>query len=706
MSDFIENIWSQFGMETQEHIEEIELKLVETERSGATSEHVASLFRAFHSLKGLAIAMDLNSFARLAHRAEDILGVIREGAFPLNSDVISLLLDALDEIKVLRRSVVALHSNAEADSQLMEHLAETFSSMEQTVVTREISCETDSATTQHTDPEILSYFFELSREKTAAISCALGILTSELKKATEQEVEELVARVATEIDQLAYAAEAMDFLDLVKILHQLRSALIARSTRDYELPVSLAARLLELHDQLRVIESMCGNSDAGSNTVHTFLGDTVPLNHQAAPAAAADGSTHNAIRIKGESLDNFMNQIGELTLVRSRLNHIIHDDRLHMLITCLKHLKNSNSQDASELLCLAEEHRRELVETDHLLHNSLGRLQEGAVRLRVVPVDMVFKRLPRVVHDLSRSMGKEIRLEVNGQDVKIDKAMVEILMDPLLHMVRNSVDHGIEMPAARTAAGKHTEAVIRVSAIQFGNRIVIEVSDDGAGIDMEKVMLKAVEHGLVMGSRAKPLSKKELLHIIFQPGFSTATGVTETSGRGVGLDVVMNNVTRMGGTLSVDSEHGCGTTFTLHMPLSVAIQDVLLVEASGQTLALPERNVSEVLDVAAEDLLSVRGERGTLLRGAFLSLHRLSDLLGYPASVTTQNSGGSAVVVTNGTDIIGLEVDRVVRREELFVKIVHESVVTLPGVGGASILGNGRVVLILDGEDLLRIARA
>ena len=155
----------------------------------------------------------------------------------------------------------------------------------------------------------------------------------------------------------------------------------------------------------------------------------------------------------------------------------------------------------------------------------------------------------------------------------------------------------------------------------------------------------------------------------------------------------------------MDSEPGCGTTFTLHMPLSVAIQDVLLVEASGQTLALPERNVSEVLAVAAEDLLTVRSQRGTLLRGVFLPLHRLSDLLGYQPSVVTQSSGCRAVVVTNGADTIGLEVDRVVRREQLFVKVVHESVVTLPGVGGASILGNGRVVLILDGEDLLRIAR-
>jgi chemotaxis protein histidine kinase CheA len=318
---------------------------------------------------------------------------------------------------------------------------------------------------------------------------------------------------------------------------------------------------------------------------------------------------------------------------------------------------------------------------------------------------MVFKRLPRMVRDLSQIQGKRVRLEMSGQEVKIDKAMVEILADPLLHMIRNSVDHGVEMPDVRALAGKPKEAVIRVSAQQRGGGIVIEISDDGMGIDADKVLAKAIERGLVQREVAASLSREAILRFIFEPGFSTAAVVTETSGRGVGMDVVMTNVMRLGGSIAIDSTAGQGSMFTLEMPLSVAIQEVLMVEAAGTIMALPGRYVAEVVEIAAEDLQSVRGEQAILLRGVFLPLHRLSVLLGYPAAAP-ERCDGIAVVLTNGSQTIGLALDKELCRQELFIKDVQESIASIPGVGGASVLGNGRVVLILDGEDLLRIAKS
>ena len=973
MNEIIENLWSQFWIETQEHIEEIELNLMEAEGSGATPELVGSLFRGFHSLKGLANVMGMSSFARYAHRAEDILGVIRDGEFPMNSDVISLLLSALDEIRQLRLHALSSHTDTETEtesnSQLLEELASTFSTMESGRVHHKNGNdvpvqETPVARQLQADPEMFSYFIELAREKISSISRLLEPLCTVSETSDPKNHGEFISHAVVKIDELSYAARTMEFFNLVEILGQLRNALTVESPLVNDQRDAITESLRELHDQIRHIECSSGNPDAGANRLHTILNevmhvniqrifknvltkldalqessrdsddlliaqniqvdlsalnshmaffmnstnctiilmledvfsrasrgelhlfseiiemtreevthvmenyrgyadgsvcardndDTIsklqrihdyiwafesgyginnpvetfrqfmgglniepellkilspenvrelmqalekgeqifellahlesneemtarflgwiesggsriitnrslfieekswyemlmvsPLSHSeiSQRLAAIDpygSSLHlkrrgnglpekekllkaldeipeqrqqnvapgdvagNVIRVRGEALDNFMNLIGEMVLARSRLHHIVQNERLNMLISRLRRHDGADNPEAAELLDLAEGHRRDLLEADQLLQNSLGRLQESAVGLRVVPVEMVFKRLPRVVRDLSRSQEKMIRLEMSGQEVRIDKAMVEILVDPLLHMVRNSVDHGIEMPAVRTLAGKRKEAVIRVSAVQRGNSIVIDISDDGSGIDTDKVLLKAIERGLTSEEKGSALSHDELLRFIFQPGFSTAAEVTETSGRGVGLDVVMTNVMRMGGTITIDSEAGRGTTFSLMMPLSAAIQEVLMVEAAGHTLALPGRYVAEVIEIATDDLHAVRGGQAVLLRGAFLPLYRLARLLGYPAAASTGHT--VAVVLSNGNQTIGLAVDKVLRRQELFVKDIQESVAALPGVGGASILGDGRVVLILDGEDLLQIAKS
>jgi len=968
MSDFIESLWSHFAIETQEHIEEIELSLVEAERVGAVPELVSRLFRAFHSLKGLAAAMDMTSFARIAHRAEDILGVIRDGDFPLNSDVISLLLASLDEIKGVRESAVMTHTNIEADPALLEKLSETFLAIEHhhEPQTADIPAALSVPQPIHADPEMLVYFFELAREKIASITRLLEPLCVSPGGGSLQSDLQHVDLATEEITQLIYAAKTMEFFNLVEILIRLRDAFTSVNPLDNARQNAITEHLWELHDQIRYIEHTSGDPDAGANRLHSILSEvmhnnikrifTSVLDHldmlvesdhhgdelliaqsiqtdlsalnshlaffmsnnncniilmlEDVFSRGARGELHlfneiidftqeevrhvmehypvcssgnncsrsteeiiarmkrihdyiwayetgggadnpieafrqfmgglriepelikilspdnvrdlmnamergeqiyelsahlesdaemtasfltwietgksriitnrslfidekswyemlmvsplprsevcqglkdidphgtslylkpwvggfpekdkllkaiedaperqqripdsgalsgNFIRVHGEVLDGFMNLIGEMVLARSRLNHIIRSNTLSRVAAGLKQLERSaNDLSAAEILDLLEEHQRELLESDQLLNNSLRRLQESAVGLRVVPVEIVFKRLPRVVRDLARSHGKLVRLEMTGQDVKIDKAMVEILTDPLLHMVRNSVDHGIEMPEVRDRAGKGREAVIRVAATQRGNGILIEVSDDGRGIDTEKVLQKAIERGVVTKEKAAAMTREELLGFIMEPGFSTASVVTETSGRGVGMDVVHTNVMRLGGTISIASEPGRNTVFTLRMPLSAAIQEVLMVEAVGSTLALPGRYVSEVIEITAAELQTVRGEQAIMLRGSFLPLHRLSKLLGYPASVN-EKSEKIAVVLSNGSRTIGILVDRVVRRQELFIKDIQESVASLPGVGGASILGDGRVVLILDAEDLLRIARA
>ena len=423
-----------------------------------------------------------------------------------------------------------------------------------------------------------------------------------------------------------------------------------------------------------------------------------------APAAAAA----NVIRVPGEMLDQFMNQIGEMVLVRGQLAHVIADQRIREQAVALRRSSDSSSTDPAaiaqfqRLIDLIDEQNRRLQETDALIQGALSRLQDSVMGLRVVPVELVFKRFPRMVRDLAQAQGKQIRLELTGQEVKIDKAMVESLADPLLHMVRNSADHGIETIAERKLTNKPEEAVIRIQAEQQGSRILIRVSDDGKGIDPERVRRKAVERGLVKEEDSLLMSRDEILKFIFRAGFSTADVVTETSGRGVGMDVVRTNVMRLGGNIHLDSELGRGTIFTMQMPLSAAVQEVLLVNTAGQTLAMPGRYVAELVEINESDIQTVKGRTAITLRGNFLPIVRLEELLGFKQ--ISEEPHKFVVVLSDGQRTLGVSVDEFVGRQELFTKDIHPRLAALPGVGGASILGDGRVVLILDGPAIYRLA--
>lgn len=436
------------------------------------------------------------------------------------------------------------------------------------------------------------------------------------------------------------------------------------------------------------------------------------------PANATVRGQSAAIRVQGEVLDNLVKQIGEMVLIRAQLNYIVTAEETRAARLMLKGMisqidgAQAGAEIQERLLQVSdvfEAQARKLAEVDAQIQSALSRLHDSAMAMRVVPMETVLKRFPRVVRDLAQALGKSIRLDLLGQEVRIDKAMVEILSDPLLHMVRNSVDHGIESAEERKALGKSATANIQISAYQQGARVVVQLSDDGRGIDPEKIIRKAMEKGWVDEAAAQLLSLDDIYNFLFMPGFSTADRVTETSGRGVGMDVIRNNVSKMGGSIHIRSEKGLGTTFTLEMPLSAAVQDVMLVEVAGQALAIPGRYIAEVIEIDGAAIQTIKGRDALLLRGNFLPVVSLADLLGFaepasPALAPATLRFRTAMVITDGQQMVAVEVDRLVGRRELFVKDVHKRLVELPGVGGASVMGDGTIVLILDGDDLLRIA--
>lgn len=429
-----------------------------------------------------------------------------------------------------------------------------------------------------------------------------------------------------------------------------------------------------------------------------------------AAAVAANGT----LRVDSGAVDAFVNRVGEMVMLRNMMSHGLNQDdlavrqgRAALLLrerSAERPLSNAELQELRELLSALAAQHEQLVQADMRLQGSLSRLQEEAMALRVVPIALVFNRLPRVVRDLSQMLGRLVRLDISGEEVRIDKGMVDVLSEPMLHLVRNGIDHGIETPAQRRAAGKPDEAVLSVSARQQGNTLIVEVADDGRGLDYERIRKRALANGLITEAEAAAIGPRELGLLIFLPGFSTAEQITEVSGRGVGMDAVKTRVLQLGGQVEVHSEPGAGTTFTLRMPLSAAIQNVILVDAAGRQLGIPERNVTEIFQLPVAQLQAVQGQACCLLRGVTLPLYHLGVLLGHGEFAPAAGGSVEIVVMTDGVYRIGIVVERVVGRPEVFLRDIHPDLVRLPGVGGASILGDGRVVIILDCESLFDLA--
>ena len=415
------------------------------------------------------------------------------------------------------------------------------------------------------------------------------------------------------------------------------------------------------------------------------------------------------LRVPGAVVDRFMARIDGMVLLSGELNATANDLRLEQALAALTERLGAGDPDLRALQEAVEHHRRDLLDLDTQLSRSVDRLREAALDLRVVPVETLFSQFPRVVRELARVQGKSIRFEMDGGDVRIDKSMVEMLYDPLMHMVRNGIDHGIEPPAEREAAGKPPQATLSLRAVQRNSRVVVEVADDGRGIATEAVRAKAVRNGLIGEEDSHRLPPESLHDFIFASGFSTAEAITETSGRGVGMDVVRNAITRLGGNIAIRTREGAGTAFAIDLPLSAAILRTLLIQIDDQVLAIPDRFVEEVCGFTVDAFHMVSGRWTVLRRNRVLPVVRLADALGFPATGEWPPVGGDQrliVVLRQGDRRIGLEIDKLLRRGDLFVRESHPGLAEVPGVGGVSLLNDGRIVIILDGDELYRLAAA
>ena len=459
------------------------------------------------------------------------------------------------------------------------------------------------------------------------------------------------------------------FFDSYDVLKEL----LSRVKKNNHEPMDLARIMAKLEALIHgrgLPEGLPSNSNAAA------MDDT-----QQAETAGQQHSVDTTVRVDVLRLDDLMNLVGELVLARNRLSQSAH----HLV-------------EGYDTLAGA----RDIHESSQQIDFITTELQMAVMKTRMVPVAKVFNKLPRLVRELSRDTGKEIDLQIYGKETELDKSIMEELNDPLIHIIRNAVDHGIESPDDRVKGRKLRQGTIIVNAEHEGNHIVISIEDDGRGMDVEVLKTKAVEKGIISSDRAREMSDREAFNLIFMPGFSTAETVTNISGRGVGMDIVRTNVAKLKGLIEIDSVVDRGTVLTLKLPLTLAIIQGLLVKASGEIFAIPLSSVVEVVRVRSSEFNSVGNRKIMRLRDSVVAVGRMSDVLGL-AERRPLPEWSHVVVVGWSDQRFGIIVDEFLGQREIVIKSLGDLLGDIPAIGGSTILGDGKVILILDVGQFMRM---
>ncbi len=643
---------SQYGelflSESREHVSAINDLLLALEASPGSREPVEGVFRAVHTIKGMSATMGYRGVADLAHALEDLLDRVRHGGRSVDGDLVDLLFEGADALERAIEAAVAEDDGAEPD------LAP--------VIARLRGVLGDAAPAEEAEASAAS---PGANGAGAAADGALRVRVVVAHDSPLPGVRAFMAlRLARGMGEVGGVApdetllQGPEFRGVLEFL--LRTE---RPAAEVEAALRAAGEI----ERVEVAESA-----PGAGAPEPAPG-AVPEIAAAAPATARARN----IRVDLRRLDALMNQIGELVIIRDRLQ---------------------------KLAAVRDE--PELEETVDQAARLISELQDEIMQARMVPVGQVFDRFPRLVRDAARALGKQVEFVIEGKEIEFDRSMLDEIGDPIVHLLRNSLDHGIESPGERRAAGKPETGTLHLLAARERSQVLIRVEDDGRGISRERVLAKAVSAGLVPAEAAHALPDDEVFRLLTRAGFSTAERVTDVSGRGVGLDVVATRVRALGGTLEIESTPGRGTVFTLRMPLTLAIVRALLVKLGGETYALPITHVGETVEIPEADVRSVKGRTVAVLRDEVIPLLSLRGMLRH-AEEAPADGRRMAVVLEAGEHRVGVEVDGLAGQQEIVVKSFDATVATLRLFSGATILSDGRPALILDvGSILAREGRA
>jgi two-component system chemotaxis sensor kinase CheA len=647
------------------------VRLEEAARQGAgpgAKDAIDSAFRHAHSVKGMAASMQLDGIAKLAHKAEDLVDVFRKDPQRLDARAIDLLLATGDRLQ----EMVAAASRGEKpdpDPAMMERLLD---------AARRLKEGRGEAVAGPPGPPLPAPERSERGEALAEAPGPRAVAASRAPEPPRPDLSRPAPRhvlVDVEIAGSCPVPAVRAFLVVRKLaaLGQVaRSAPTVEDLKAGRIPGKKLQVLLESVEPLQIVERALSQiSDLAGVAVREPAGDRpVAPPREAAPVPAAEPS--RTVRVRTEILDGFLDAVGELILATARIREVGR--------------------------AMPDEHRVPLDEGVDRLHAIVKDLHDKVMTVRMTPLALVTERLPVTAREVARKLGKQVEVEVKGAEIELDRAILEELSDPLLHVLRNSVDHGIEAPHLRLLSGKPATGRIAVTARRERDRVILEVADDGKGMDPARLRTQAVARGALTAEQALALSDRDALMLACLPGISTADVVTDVSGRGVGLDAVKRTVENVGGALDLESGLGVGTRVILRLPLTVAVQPVLLVRVADEVLGLPIAKVHGAAQVEMSRLDRARGAPVLPYDGELLTVHALERLLGFSG---TARDDRAVVVADGGEGRIGLAVDALLGQHEAVLKPLGSPLDAVAGLSAVTVLGNGRPVFILDVQRLL-----
>jgi two-component system chemotaxis sensor kinase CheA len=641
-----------FLQEAQEQLEVLDQGLVRLEKEPDDVALIQGIFRAAHTLKGSAGTMGFRAVADFTHHLEDVLDAIRNHTLAVTPTVMDRLLQGLDVLHVL---LGAVEGGAEGDAAQQAEVSAALAALLHAETPAGaappgvLDADTPLANLPPTQTALLVHFRD---------DCQMPAIRAFM-------IVQRIQACAT----LIHCLPNQDAIDQEQVDRRL--LLVVESDASVD---DLRALIMSVGE---VDWVRAGRGSAG-NGLYLNIPSREELQQQAAVTKPDEPAVHAAaqqtIRVNIDTLDAIMNIVGEIVLDRTRI---------------------ASLTDELRGMALSHDFMREIEQVSQHLGAMVSDLHEEVLETRMLPVSQLFNRFPRLVRDLSRKLGKEINLVIDGEHERLDRSIIEKLVDPLTHLLRNAIDHGMELPEARVAAGKLPEGTILLSAARSENYVHIEIRDDGPGIDLERVKAKAVERQLISPEQAAKMPAQEALGLIFASGLSTSQQVSDVSGRGVGMDVVKRNVEALGGAIDIQSELGAGTTLTLKIPLTLAIVRALIIRVGTVAMAIPLTFIEETMRVRPEQVHTVEGHGLLRWRDRVVPVVRLAEL--FPGC-----GGGEVgdwqqlVAVCYNTQTVCLVVDGVVGHQEIVVKPLGAYLGDLPGLAGTTILGNGHVALIID----------
>ncbi len=679
-----------FIEETKEHLQSLNEQLLILEKEPENSDTINEIFRAAHSMKGMAGTMGYKKMQRLTHEMENVFSEIRNGKLKVNANLVDLLFQGLDNLSKYLDNIIASGDEGNDDNENLPEQLNAF------ITSAEGKKENAKPAENSTAAAVQTAVESTAKDK-----------YSEMKVA---EHEKRAIEKAYEIGKNVYGITI--YINESCILKAARAFLVFKTLEEYGDVIKSSPEVQDIEDEKfnfdfsiffitqessdkikRVILNVSEIADVEIGVIeNTKSEDSVAVSEakkeNTAETSAKSQTAGNkpnqttikpvvnrSVRVDIEKLDNLMNSVSELIIAKNGLVSI--------------------SSSETEL-----QNQPGFNEQIEYLERITTELHQSVMKVRMVPIESVVNKFPRMIRDLSKKLDKKMELFMSGEDTELDRTVVDEIGDPLQHLLRNSADHGLEKNADRVAAGKPEVGSIFLNAYQEGNNVVIEVRDDGAGINTEKVKKKAIEKNLITEDQAEILNDKEIIDLLFRPGFSTADVISDVSGRGVGLDVVKTKIEALGGDIEAKTAKGEGSSFIIRLPLTLAIIQALMVELGSEKYAIPLGSIQTIEDIAISDIKYVQSKQVINLRGVVIPLINLDDVLDISKSEKNEDSI-TVVIVRKGDKQAGLIVDSLIGQLEIVIKSIGKYINNSKMISGATILGDGEIALILDVNALL-----